>query len=644
MSDSSENTHVSDLSGLLAVLGGQTDQDPILATQEFIQKHPDRSEGYFVLGVLTYLSGYVGDAMGMIERAHDLDPDVREYAQALSSLYSMSGRLNDALYFAKLGVVLDTHPEMSGVLPADLQNFVESAGTRELHSHYVKAALAFNCRNFESVIAECDTELKLDPSYMPAQQLKASAFLELEDYVSVVPLLQQLIEVNPSENSRYRIDLSLAMSHLGLFEHAREMLETAIQDSPDSLDINTKALSLVSLLPEAEPLIASAWANMRQNGADESEPYFQYTPFTKPNLHIGFLTDKCYECFEGRALSSLLKRFSPETFKTYVYIQNINEDYVTQAIKNHAGYARDVFDINDKTLALIMQRDSIDILVDMCGFGANHRLPLMAHKPGGVRINWLAPTYGFAQPTVNYVVAEKSTHNAYAACLGNGQEILMLDGPLFAREEIKGFPPPVAPPVLDNGYITFGVQMDFRALCSGDGQVWARLLEAVPNAKMKINVGDAISEFALMRLKEIFDPLGLTDRIELHSSDEAKSLGDFSEGVDLFLVSQFDHISTIIETLWMGIPCLTYQRDTHGAIPMDAAILRAAGIPSWVCKSVDDFVAMGVSLASNTQELSGLRTALRPQVAQSALMNADNFAQKFQEMLVGLSNKLSQTG
>ncbi|MCR4376896.1 MAG: tetratricopeptide repeat protein [Rhodospirillales bacterium] len=636
MSETSISAHQEDLAALLEVLAGKTSQDPILATQDFLQKYPDRAEGYFVLGVLTYLSGYVGDATHMIEKAHDLDPDVREYAVALASLYAVSDRVNDALYFAKLGTVLESHPEMAGILPPNLKNFVEAASHSVIHKNYVAASLAFTRREFELATSECELELKMDPNYVPALELYAKALIEMGEHGSAVPILQRILQLKPDDVAENKLNLAEAIFHLGLFEQAKDYIEAVVQGKPDSIDINAKAFYLLSGMENGEPALSRAWSSLQQSGLHEVEPFFPYTPSDDGKIRIGFLSDKCFDCFEGSVLSSFLRRFDKKILESYVYIQNINKDSVTQAIKNWAVKAREVFDVNDKTLALILQRDRVDILVDMCGFGPNQRLSLLAHKPCGQRLSWLAPLHGGGQPGIDTVVTDESTDVAQSRFLQNGQDCMKLRTPVFANRPVQGFLDPVSPPNESKGYVTFGAYLDFCALAGRDGALWMRLLDSVPGSKLRLHIGSRISEISLARLNEIFEPKGLLDRVDLYTPDEDERPGSFFDHVDVFLASQSEDRDRIVQALWMGVPCLTKSGVNDPYVTYSGALLRAAGIPSWACEDDDAFLSVAKALAFDPAELAGLRKVLRGQLAKSRLMDLSGFALEFQSRLAEL--------
>jgi len=638
MTQTETQSYQDDLAALLGVLSGATKDDPINACQTFMHAHPQRSEGYFILGVLTYLSGYVGSAIEMVEKAHDIDPDVREYALALASLYSISGRLNDALYFAKVGAVMESDPQMAGILPPGLQNFVQAAGGKELHRHYIDASMAFNRREFALAIAECELELKMDPSYVPALELYGRTLIEVGEHGRAISCFQAVQQHDPDCSADVQLSLADSFCHLGLFEDAKPYIEAALHKDPASVDIGVRAYGMLASMPDSRQACGKVLATLQQNALRLEQPYFDYAPPQDRKIRIGFLSDKFYNCFEGIALNALVQRMDRNVFEPYAYIQNINKDHMTQTVINTADSSREVFDINDKTLSLIMQRDEIDILVDMCGFGPGQRLSFLAHQPCGVRVSWLAPPHDGAQPGVKYVVTDDSTHDVQSRLLqqDQNQECIRLKSPLFTLPPVKGYGPPAPLPASQKGHVTFGAQMDFRALSSGLAGLWGRLLDSVEGSVLRMNVGDGISNEGVNRLSEIFEPLGLLDRIQLYTPDEDERMGGFFDQVDVYLASSFDTPKGVLEALWMGAPCITKVDDSQSMRNTASTVLTGAGAPSWVCRNDDELCAVAKDIVSDLSALAIRRTGLREQVEQSALMNLDGFALEFQGQLANV--------
>jgi len=633
MSQTKNTEQQEDLQSLLEVLSGGTSTLPLDASQAFLNKYPDFSEGYFILGIQSFLAGYVGDAIEMIEKAHVIDPGVREYAEALSSLYSLSGRLNDALYYAKIISVTQSHEALAALLPPQLKDFVQAAGEVQPHQNYINASLAYNRREFDLVIEECQLQLKMTPSYLPVLELYGKTLIEVGEYGPALPALQDVVILDPNCSASVYLLLADAFYHLALYEKAHHYIKEALHRGPDSVDIMAKAYQMLANMPCMQAASQALLADFRESVFRDNQPYYPYVLPEGEKIHVGFLSDKFYNCVEGRALSSLVTKLDNRVFRTFGYIQNYNSDSLTQALKNMMESARESHDINDKTLALIMSRDRIDILIDMCGFGDGQRLSFIAKNPCGIRLSWLAQPHGGGQPGVQYVLTDDSTNESQTQLLGKDQGCLHISPPLFAHAPIKGYGDVAPSPLEKNKALTFGVQLDLRAFVE-HGALYKKLLDSIPGSKLCISIGSDISDMTIGRLNEIFAPFDLLEKIELSAPDDEERLGGFFDQVDIYLPSIFEDISRLEEALYMGVPCILKVDQSEQRVNYASTVLRAIGSSSWVCDFDDDVVKTVQVIIADPEKLKMHRATLREQIEQSELMNMDHFVMGLQRKLI----------
>ena len=64
-----------------------------------------------------------------------------------------------------------------------------------------------------------------------------------------------------------------------------------------------------------------------------------------------------------------------------------------------------------------------------------------------------------------------------------------------------------------------------------------------------------------------------------------------------------------------------------------------AGLPDWVAKDKEDYVARAVKHASDLPRLALLRSLLRQQVLASPIFDAERFAGHFEDALRGMCKK-----
>jgi tetratricopeptide (TPR) repeat protein len=78
--------------------------------QDALKANPKGAEAYFILGMVSLRFDNPGRAISLMEEAHELDTDCREYSDALASLLTRIGKLSEGLFYAKLSVAQEPHP------------------------------------------------------------------------------------------------------------------------------------------------------------------------------------------------------------------------------------------------------------------------------------------------------------------------------------------------------------------------------------------------------------------------------------------------------------------------------------------------------------------------------------------------------
>jgi predicted O-linked N-acetylglucosamine transferase (SPINDLY family) len=199
--------------------------------------------------------------------------------------------------------------------------------------------------------------------------------------------------------------------------------------------------------------------------------------------------------------------------------------------------------------------------------------------------------------------------------------------------------PPVAPlPALQAGHVTFG---SFQSMVKLNGAVlalWARVLRAVPNSRLRLQAlqfADDIGR-AVMRRR-------LTDAgIDPASVDLAPPMSRAAylaahAQVDMIL-DTFPHTggTTTCEALWMGVPTLALAGRSLLA-RQGASLLNAAGLMTWTALDEEDFVARATNFAADLSSLARLRRDLRNRIAASALFDARRFAMHLQNAIAQMA-------
>ena len=117
-----------------------------------------------------------------------------------------------------------------------------------------------------------------------------------------------------------------------------------------------------------------------------------HLPFDGKNrrLRIGyvgaFFRDHCQSLFTH----SLLANHDRSSFELFCYADGRTVDAVTARLQEYVDHWRDITRLSDVTVATLIARDRLDILIDLTMHMGGGRPLAMARKPAPVQAAWLA--------------------------------------------------------------------------------------------------------------------------------------------------------------------------------------------------------------------------------------------------------------
>jgi predicted O-linked N-acetylglucosamine transferase (SPINDLY family) len=160
---------------------------------------------------------------------------------------------------------------------------------------------------------------------------------------------------------------------------------------------------------------------------------------------------------------------------------------------------------------------------------------------------------------------------------------------------------------------------------------WCGVLRALPAARLLL-FRDGLRGRTADRMRSEFTRRGVSaDRVRLESRVDHPNFLAIYRQIDLALdtLPWCGH-ATACEALWMGVPTLTLLGDRHAG-RMVASALTQVGLPEFITRTPDEFVARAVALAGDLERLAGLRAGLRERVRSSPLCDAAGFPRRLED-------------
>lgn len=335
-------------------------------------------------------------------------------------------------------------------------------------------------------------------------------------------------------------------------------------------------------------------------------------------LQVGFVSAD----FRNHAVSNFIEPVladlkSHRTLSLHAYFTHAAEDHVTLRLQQHFHHWHPVAGLDDSALAEKIREDGIDILIDLSGHTAHHRLLTFARKPAPIQATWIGYPGTTGLQAMDYFVSDRFVQPVGEFDRQFTEKIVRI--PATAAFQPFADAPPVSPlPALNQGHVTFGSFNRPTKISASTIALWSQLLAAVPNSRMLLGamrpdgrVEQLIDEFARHGVGD--------DRLSFHPRASMNEYLELHQGVDICLDTlPYAGGTTTFHALWMGVPTLTLAGRTMPG-RTGAAILGQLGLKAFISHNATEFVARGSSLAADLPALASIRAELRQRLSDSPM-------------------------
>ena len=590
-----------------------------LAIQSFqnaIEINPSYVEAYYGLGIVYKLKENLELSVLNIEKSISISANFLDAYKLLGEIKSQQGDREAAILNYKK--VIELEPDspdafiMLGCLYTDLGQLpkaieaTQHAVSLRKNSPEVYFALGnvFSTQGkYPEAVKNFQQALQLRPAYVDVKNNLASALLAMGRNAEAVDLYRAVVQAQPT--------------HLVALQNVAFCLSFEAGSSPAFYLESAKKFGAV----------VSA----------KSKPYTSWTrdPQTDRALKVGLVSGDLRQHPVGFFLESVLTYFDIEKVEVHAYSNRTTNDPLQESLKSRVSSWSAIEGLSDENAAKLIHDAQLDLLIDLSGHTGMNRLAMFAWRPAPVQASWLGYWASTGVAEVDYILADRHSvlpehHHHFSERVWYLADARMCFTPPSAVYELV----PSPPPSVKNKYITFGCFQSIRKLNVDVLALWGRIHQQLPDAKFRLQgtgfTDPKISADLLQRLADV----GIAaSRVSLHVSVPGHEYLKCHSEVDVILdCFPFPGGTTTCDALWMGVPTVTMAGNTMLS-RQGVSLLMYAGLPDWIAQNEDEYVAIAVSKARDTKQLSRLRGALRQQVFESPLFNAPGFASSLQDTL-----------
>lgn len=571
----------------LAVLQSGHPEEAVAAFEQAVSIESNNAVLRSNLGSAYSELGNIAAAKDQFEMALKIQPDFPQASNNLGNAYRELGRLDDAESQYRNALQSDpNYPEALNNLGVVLNRKKQ---LDEAENYYQAA-------------------IRLNPQYISALSNLASVYIDQGKGDEAFELSKRVTELQPEFAAGY-VNLGFALAAQGYRKESLRPLRHAAELDPSHGSSYLYRLSSENEIDHRTVHDEHVWWGANMEGRSIRRPLdCDVSPHRR--LRIGYVSPDYRQHVVASYIRPILEHHDRDQFEVFGYAEITDPDEVTQQMQDQVDHWRWTQGRNNQQVATQIQKDRIDLLVDLAGHTEGNRLDVFALKPAPLQFTWIGYPYSTGLRSIDYRI----TH-AYQDPIE--EQPMHTEKLLYLPSGVTSYrPPPGAPdvqpaPFEKNGYITFGSLQRLSKINETTIHLWSRVLKSVENSRL-LMFWPSLKGARANEFRERFVAEGIDEnRIDfLCDAGEAGYMTVYHR-IDVGLdVHPWTGSTTAREALWMGVLMLALYGDRR-ASRGSASVLHQIERDEYVAKSFDEYVSIAKRLAAAPQQLSDLRFLLR---------------------------------
>jgi len=600
----------------------QQDQRAEQLYREALAIQPGLPDATYNLGRLLINMDRPLEAEVYLQAALQMAPNASSVYQSLGICAYQAGNYQQAVLWLKLGQALD--PEK--------MDFPFNIGMSLMEVHQHQEAIGY----FEQA-------LELDPSNYNILIRLALCHYMLRRYDTAELFVTQYLEHTPSDIQSERMNALMLLAGMyktrGRHSEAIKLEKSMIEEYPSN-DLGFSNLLLNMVYSDEigqEELFewCRKFSEFYEKPFLDIEPQHPNTPDPERKLRIGYVSADLFNHSVSYFALPLITRHDKEKFDVYAYAVRDVSSTVRDLYKKDTIW-RSMVGAGDARFCQQIKDDQIDILIDLSGHTGGNILRLFGQKLAPVQVTWLGFPFSTGLQRMDYRIVDAIVEPVGTTEHLNTETLVRIPGTFCAYRPAINTPDRLLSGELDvkptpakrNGFITFGCCNNIAKVTNYTLQLWSRVLEAVPDAKLLIEAVDTEGETTRKNISERFESNGVPmSRVILSNRAKNKQYSLYHE-IDIVLDPfPCNGGTTTCDALFMSVPVVSLS-GVRFMSRIGATFLVNIGHPEWVTESPDEYVRIAADLASDVEKLDQIRQNLRTEVENSPMMDEVGFARK----------------
>jgi predicted O-linked N-acetylglucosamine transferase (SPINDLY family) len=607
----------------------QRNDEALACYDDLIALTPDFADAHMKRGALLSRLGRFAEAVAGYDRLIALDPRQLDALIHKGEALHYLGRFDDAI--ACYDKILAVQPNHFAALVDRGCAFKDLGRGNEAIAEFDRAlALApdhttilinrgearLALKQNAAALADFDRVIGLNPGMALGWLGRANVLMLGKQVTEALEACHRALAIEPN-STKALTQIGQCHALLGDAEAAVAFYDRALAIKPDDdIALQSRIFSL-DFCAGDDALHQAArsewWRRIAPRISPKHPPQHDNARDPARKIVLGYVSGDFRHHSSARVFHPVLQHHDKSRFEVICYCNSPTKDDVTASFRQIADRWRDVVQWTDDQLATSIRADQVDILIDLSGHTRGNRLRVFAQKPAPIQVSAWGHGSGTGMPAMDYLFTDPVSVPP-EVCDLFAEKICHLPCSIIIE------PPPLelraaGPPMIANGYVTYGVFTRTSRLSAAAIELWARILRSDVSSRLIIK--DRLLEDVSIqnRLLENLAAHGVApDRVRLMGSTSRDEHLKAYRLVDIGL-DPFPHgggVSTW-ESLYMGVPVVTKLGNSLST-RIGGAIMSAIDLTDWIARDDDEYV--GIALRSAPDRLRAIREQLPELIAR----------------------------
>ena len=616
---------------------------------------PDFEVAYNNIGNSLKDQGKLEEAIDAYNRALALKPDYLEAYNNIGNAFQEKGKLEEAIEayhkvisfkpdhaeaFYNMGIALQEQNKFDKAIEVYTQAVTFKP---DYAAAYLNMGVTLQEQNkLEEAIEAYKKALALKPDYAKAHNNIGSAYNSLGKPKEAIKAYTKALTFEPCFAEAHN-NMGVVFQDQGKIEEAIEAYSKALSLKPKYAVARSHRLHQQayicdwkaveedrSLLPELgvfekaiEPFSVLAFEDAPERHRLRSEKYArEHFPvkstkqFERPSrmpkrLRIGYFSADFHEHPVTYLMSKVINCHDRSLFEIYGYSIGLPKtDVMREKLVKSVDFFRDTYNLSNPEVIELIQKDKIDIAIDLSGYTTNSRSGIFSYRPAPIQINYLGYPGTMGAKFMDYIIADQNL-------IPTDFQEFYIEKPIYlphsyqAQDDslpIADYTPSRSELGLpDCGFVFCAINNTYK-ITPQEFDIWMRLLQKIKGSVLWLLESNKWAKDNLLKEASIrgIKPERL---IFAEKVSHENYLAQFRQA-DLYLDTfHYNAGATASNALWAGLPVLSKQGKSYTA-RMASSLLMALDLPELITTSKLEYESVALELAKNPDRLTFVKQKL----------------------------------